>query len=288
MFTSFFRLFHIDLSPAAAGRGAGVAGALALTALLASPAALAGCSRPIVVPVTPMGVSVIVRDDDVSGVFPEMLEQFGAKAGCHFVWKVVPRARLEVMFEEGRADLLVAATQSDKRDQSGIFIPQVITRASLVSVEKGQVPINSMAQLLTQTRLRVALVRGFDYGPAYQELSRALGQQKRLFLEPDVISVARLLEAGMADVTILPSTAVYGASATDERLLGLQKRLRVEALEELPWTKGGIYVSTKSLPEADRALLEQLLLHAARTGALYKGYQRYFPPHIMSSSTRPL
>jgi hypothetical protein len=88
--------------------------------LLASPA-WGACVRPIVVPVSPLGVSVIVDGTAVSGVFPQLLEQLGAKAGCQFVWSVVPRIRAEMMFEDGKADLLVAATRSDKRDQSGLF-----------------------------------------------------------------------------------------------------------------------------------------------------------------------
>lgn len=261
--------------------------ALTLAFLLPVPG-WAACSRPINVPVSPIGVSVIVQGDKVSGVFPEMLEQLGARAGCTFVWSVVPRARAELMFEDGRADLLVTATHSDKRDQSGVFMPLVATRASLVSVEKGQPARHSMAQLLAQPKLRVALVRGYDYGPAYQELSRALAGQKRLFLEPDVLSVARLLDAGIADVTILPSTSVVGAIATDSRIHALEKRLRFEPLDELPWTHGGIYVSNKSLSEGDRKTLEKLLAGAARSGALYKGYFRYFSPAVVDGSTRPL
>lgn len=260
------------------------------TALLLSLAvpAWAACSRPINVPASPLGVSVIVRGDAVSGVFPEMLEQLGARVGCQFHWTVVPRARGELMFEEGRADLLVAATHSDKRDQAGTFIPLVATRASLVSVEKGQAPLRSMAELLAQPAIRVALVRGYDYGPAYQQLSQALAEQKRLVLEPDVLSVARVLHAGMADVTILPSTAVVGAIVTDARIDGLKHRLRFEPLDELPWSKGGIYLSSKSLSAADHATLEKMLQSAARSGALYKGYFRYFSPAVVDGSTRPL
>lgn len=255
--------------------------------LLASPA-WGACSRPINVPVSPLGVSVIVNGTKVGGVFPELLEQLGAKAGCQFVWSVVPRIRAEMMFEDGKADLLVAATRSDKRDQSGLFVPLVASRASLVSVERRQAPLASMAQLLAQSKVRVALVRGYDYGPAYRELTRALAQQKRLFLEPDALSVARLLDAGMADVTILPTTAVVGAIATDARVAGLRGRLRFEALEELPWSKGGIYISTNSLTEGDRNTLEQALVGAARSGALYEGYLRYFSATVVAHSTRPL
>ena len=260
----------------------------ALTSLLLSAPAWGACTRPITVPVTPLGVSVIVHGDAVSGVFPEMLERLGAKAGCRFNWSVVPRIRAEMMFSEGRADLLVAATHSDARDRAGLFMPLVASRASLITREKGQAPLASMAQLLAARTLRVALVRGYDYGPAYLELSRQLADQHRLFLEPDAVSVARLLAGGMADATILPTTAVVGAIATDARVAGLQGQLRFEALDELPWSRGGIYISNKSLPATDRAALEQMLAEAARSGALYNTYLQYFKPAVLALSTRPL
>ena len=262
--------------------------ACALASLLLAFPAWGACTRPITVPVTPLGVSVIVRGDAVSGVFPEMLERLGAKAGCQFAWSVVPRIRGEMMFSEGKADLLVAATHSDTRDRAGLFVPLVASRASLITREKGQAPLASMAQLLEARTLRVALVRGYDYGPAYLELSRQLASQHRLYLEPDAISVARLLAGGMADATILPTTAVVGAIATDARVAGLQGHLRFEALDELPWSKGGIYISNKSLPAPDRAALELMLDEAARSGALYNTYLQYFAPAVLALSTRPL
>jgi polar amino acid transport system substrate-binding protein len=233
-------------------------------------------------------MSVIVGGGTVGGAFPELLERLGEKAGCQFVWSVVPRMRLEVMFESGRADLLLAATRNDKRDQSGLFVPLVATRASLISLEKQQASVSSMAQLLEQGHLRVALVRGYDYGPAYQAISAQLAAQKRLFLEPDVLSVARLLAGGMADVTILPTTSIVGAIELDARVASLRGHLRFEPLEELPWSRGGIYVSRKSLSETDHATLVQMLTAAGRSGALYQAYLKYFSPQVLAGSTRPL
>ncbi len=263
-----------------------------LTLLMASAclplAAGAGCSRPINVPVAPIGMSVTVKGQDVGGVFPELLNRLGAAAGCQFKWTVVPRARLEAMFELGSADLIVAATHSERRDQLGLFIPMITSRATLVGLAGARPPLHSMAQLLAQKQLRVALVRGYDYGPAYLELSRQLAEQGRLMLEPDPVSVARLLQGGMVDVTILPPSALIGAIKTDSRVEGLAGRLRVEPLDELPWSKSGVYLSNKSLAPADRALLEQMLAEAGKSGALWDAYKRYYSPEILNDSTRPL
>jgi polar amino acid transport system substrate-binding protein len=260
---------------------------LLAAANLALPA-FAACSRPLKVPVSPIGLSVVVKGQDVSGVFPELLASLGGKAGCRFTWSVVPRARLELMFEQGQADMLVAATQSARRDQFGLFIPLVNSRATLVTVGPKRAPIATMDQLLARRELRVALVRGFDYGPDYLDLVKKLAAQGRLILEPDPTAVARLMQAGIVDATIMPPTAIIGAAQGDPRLDGLAARLHSEALDELPWRKSGVYLSNAALSIEDRAALEQWLSQAGKSGALWKAYQRYYPPALLAESTRPL
>jgi polar amino acid transport system substrate-binding protein len=260
-----------------------------LSLVLAIPlGAAAACSRPLNVPVSPLGLSVVVKGGAVSGVFPELLASLGAKAGCQFVWSVVPRARLEVMFEQGNADLLVAATHSRRRDQFGLFIPMVSSRATLITLGGKRAPISTMDELLNKTTMRVGLVRGFDYGPDYLDLAKKLAARGRLVLEADPLSVARLLHAGIVDATIMPPTAVVGAIQGDPRVDDMVQRLVSEPLEELPWGKSGVYLSGSALSPADRAELEQWLTAAGRSGALWRAYQRTYPAALLADSTRPL
>ncbi|QJQ06698.1 amino acid ABC transporter substrate-binding protein [Undibacterium piscinae] len=74
--------------------------------------ASAACSRPILVPVSAAGLSVITNGDAVSGIYPEILRSVADKEGCSFIFTPVPRARLELMFESGKADLIVPAKKN--------------------------------------------------------------------------------------------------------------------------------------------------------------------------------
>lgn len=261
---------------------------LSLALLCASPLqAWAGCSRPILAPSAQLGLSVIVRGNEVSGIFPEFLNQVGEKIGCTFIWSTAPRARLEVLFETGAADILMPATATPKRDQVGIFVPTHEARAYLVSVASGRPPVESMEQLLQRRELRVVLVRGFDYGPAYQNLAAQLAKQGRLRLESNPTSIARLLQEGLSDVAILTPIAIHGAIQTDARLGELDGRIRYEALPELQWHRSGIYLS-KKLPPADLALLEKGILAAANTGVLIQAYKRTYPIQVFTHGTRPV
>ena len=261
--------------------------ALAL-GLLLPPAVQAGCSRVINVPVAATGQSVIVDGDTIKGIYPDLLRSLGEKDGCTVALTTVPRARLEMLFETGRADVLIPASKTPKRDAHGTFIPLVHNRAMLISIKPGRAPIKSVQELLDQTGIKVALVRGFDYGSAYQGLVAALETQGRVIMEVDGLSVARLLKAGTVDVTIMAPSILAGAMVDDERVRGLIDKLRFESLRELPWGNSGAYISNSALGALDKAALQTALERAARSGVVWKGFQLYYPATVLQGSIRPL
>jgi len=132
-------------------------------------------------------------------------------------------------------------------------------------------------------------VRGFDFGPVYQQLVDTLTTQGRLRQATDVQSVARMLEQGMADATLMPSSILLGATLGETRFANLIAQLRYEALPELPWGESGIYVSTISgLTAPDRRYIIERLEALARSGQVWREFERRYPPGSISASIRPL
>jgi polar amino acid transport system substrate-binding protein len=248
--------------------------------------AMAGCSREIAAPVSANGASVIVDGLSVKGIYPDLLRAIGPKAGCHFAFTVVPRARQVAMFKAGTADVLVPASRTPARDQFGTFIPMINHRAMLISVNNGRAPITSAQDLLARKDLRVAVVRGFDYGEPYAALIDELQKQGRLFMEVDVIGVARLLHAGSADVTIMGPTLMAGAIRRDPRVHGLQDKLKTEAIPELPWHQSGAYISNALKPE-DQTVIREALEKAGKSNQIMDGYLHYFRADVLNDSVRP-
>jgi polar amino acid transport system substrate-binding protein len=156
----------------------------------------------------------------------------------------------------------------------------------LISVAGQRAPITDARNLLERRELRVAVVRGFDYGEQYSALVNELSRQGRLFTEVDVVAVARLLHAGSADLTIMGPTLMASAIRRDPRVNGLQDRLRMEAIPELPWHDSGAYVSA-ALPAADQRALIDMLEKIARSNQVMEGYRRYFRPDILNDNVRP-
>jgi polar amino acid transport system substrate-binding protein len=260
--------------------------AVLIAALALSPAAMAACSRPIMVPVAASGVAVAVEDGQVRGIYPDLMRSAGQKAGCEFQFTVVPRARQVAMFESGKADLLVPASPTTARDQLGVFIPMISHRTMLISVAGKQPPVTSLREVLERRELRMAVVRGFDYGEPYSSLVKELNQQGRLFMEVDVRAVARLLHAGSADVTIMGPTLIADAIGREPRVKGLLEKLRFEAVPEMPWHPSGIYVSRNSLTPDDQREVRDILEKIGRSGAVIEAYQRRFRPELLNESVR--
>ncbi|MFZ6645477.1 substrate-binding periplasmic protein [Undibacterium sp. TJN25] len=257
-------------------------GLLALAPLYAE----AACSRTINVPISPIGQSVVISGDSISGVYPDVLRAASSKDGCSFEFSVVPRARLDALFESGKADLLIPASKSARRDAQGTFVPLIFGRATIITVTSSRPPIRNAQDLLDRHELKVALVRGFDFGDTYQKLVKELTRQGRVYLDTDAVSVARLLQSGIADVTIMAPSIMAGAIQDEPHTPGLLEKLRFEPIDELPWSDSGAYIS-KALGDADRAALRELLERSAKTGMVWNAFQRYYPASTLAGSIKP-
>lgn len=261
--------------------------ATAAAALMAAATARAECSREIAVPVAPIGVSIVITGGTVSGIYPDVLRAASQKIGCQLVFSAVPRARQEVLFEMGKADLLLPASRTPARDQLGTFIPLLGHRATLISLAGPRPALTSAQELLDRRELRVAVVRGFDYGEPYQALIKELAKQGRLFQEVDAVAVARLMQSGTIDVTIMGPTTLAGAVMRDARLAGVLDKLRVEPIPELPWSVSGIYVSRRSLKPEDQAAMLDMMEGVAKSNAVMEAFQRVHRADILAESVRP-
>ncbi|HEY0956320.1 MAG TPA: transporter substrate-binding domain-containing protein [Roseateles sp.] len=256
--------------------------------LAATATAEAGCSRTIEVPMAPVGLSVSFDGDRSGGIYPTLLREIGVAAGCEFQIQRVPRARLQRMFESGQADLLLPASASPSREGDGEFVPLVQVRASLVTLtHEGPVP-RSLAELIAQPGLKLAVVRGFNFGPAYEGAVAALRRQKRLVEESNVAGVARALRQGLAQGTVMTASIFIGTLLGETELAPLVKQMRVEPLDELGWSESGVYLSRHTLNEADRRHLRQLFTQMARSGRVWQLLNDGHPPGSLGSSIRPL
>jgi polar amino acid transport system substrate-binding protein len=247
---------------------------------------LAACSRVIQVPVTAIGYSIILQGDAVSGIYADLLREV-EKDGCQFKFTIVPRARSEMMFKMGTADLLLPSTRTPQRDELGVLIPLIKSRATVISIVADRPVITSAQDILRRKDLRLVLVRGFDFGPAYRSLVEEMTQQGRVMLETDVVSVARMLKQSSNYLTIMAPSIIVGAITDDTRVQDLQDKFKFEPIDELPWGEAGIYISNSSLDKADREYLQNALMRAAKSGVAWQSFKRYYSADLVKVSIGP-
>jgi polar amino acid transport system substrate-binding protein len=275
------------VSVATRRRAAVLAAALPLALAFASAPARAACERVFKVPLALSGYSVMAKAETLTGVYPELLRTFEAKNGCRFTLSLVPRARQEALFMGGHSDLMLPVTRTPARERYGYFIPMTSNRATAIRFNAREEPLHTMAELVADKTLRVVLVRGYDYGEQYQAMIKTLKAQGRLSLEATPVEVARLLHAGMADLTLMAPSIMLGALRTDPRVADLAAEMRSEPLDDLPWTDVGVYISRTTVSETDRAALEKLFTAAVKSGAVWDSFKRHYPADVLSTGIRP-
>jgi polar amino acid transport system substrate-binding protein len=240
----------------------------------------AACSRIINVPVAPTGTSVIVKDNEVSGVFPEMLKGIGSKVGCQFNFPIVPRNRLSIMFmQTNEADLFLPSTQTKERDQMGLFMPFLKMRLALFTLQDKKIDKINVQQLLAKKDWMAITVRGYSIGEEYVNLFTQLEKEKRVTYADDVLMLTRMLKAGRADFAILLPSLFFSSFENDESDITLKNAFSFVYLEGMSSISSGVYISKKSLNQHDQHTLRTMFASVDKA-TLKHYYKTYSSPEI--------
>lgn len=263
-------------------------GAMLLAGLLPLVSAWAACSRPIDVPVADGGLIVSVDKQQVGGVYPELLRELGARIGCTFVFHPVPRARQEMLFMARRSDLFMPAQRTDRRDPFGQHVALLQVRPVLMALRPLPASLHQRSDLVEHAELRLAVLRGVDYGARYRELLEQLRERKRLVTEADAAGLVRALRTGVADAVLINPERLRAELDTPEA--GSTEAWQVRPLDDLSWQNTGLYLSLERLPEADRQLLAQALGDLQFHQRLWQSLLRAHPASntLLQAGYRPL
>lgn len=252
--------------------------------LLLPAAALAACSRPLVVPASALGRMMMVNEasGEVGGIYPELLRERGRRIGCEFMFPAMPRARAEHMMQSGEGDLLVGAVRVPERDRWGTYVPMIGTEWMLISI-RGDAPPATTEELLARPGIKFNAVRSYNYGPAYLALLARLDKQGKLEYVKDPQTIVRKMEAGRVDYTFMPSNTFAGALAELGLRDSLGPKVHYTRLQGMPTSTSGVYISNRTLP-ADAAQVAAMLVQLSQDGELLARTRRFFSAAEMSST----
>ena len=217
--------------------------------------ALAQCSRDIIAPISPTGFTGRLKDGEISGATPAFFNEIGQKIGCRFIYQFVPKSRQEYLFEIGQSDVMFITNRSSKRDESGLFVPLIQIRPTIISIKKSRPPVENIHNLLADNTIKVVVVRGHNYSDEYIRLIDNLQRLDRLVVESDPESVIRMMGKNPSWVSVMSPTIFVGTLKTAPSLSGFKEEIRYEGIADFPWTNTGMYISKKSLSEQDQQYL---------------------------------
>lgn len=263
----------------------GLAAALSAAAMVG---AQAKCSRPIQVPLAPMGLISRIENGQAKGIYAEMLKEAGQAAGCDFRFITVPRARAQRMLETGETDIFLPAVAVPSRVMLGDFVPLLRVRPVLIRLRGQPVTDLDSQQLLADTNLKISVVRSFSYGPQYETLTQALKEQGRLSLQADVAGVIMSIRRGTVDAAIINPAIFLGELLMDPEGQDIWNQLEIITVNDLPWLESGAYISRKTLREADRRTLAEALGRAGKTGRVWEMFIAAYPPGSMDKAIHRL
>ncbi|WP_373976275.1 transporter substrate-binding domain-containing protein [Chitinibacter sp. SCUT-21] len=244
----------------------------------------AACSRPIIVPAAPTGYSIRIVDNQVSGIYPELLRELGKKYGCQFVFPIVPRARAEAMvFNSGEGDLLLPVSRNSTRDQKGEFYYLTTIRPSLVFLKSKPIAATSLQAVQASVNLKGAFVRTYSYGDEYNHFLEVLKSQNRVTLVNDMDVVAKLINAQRADFTVVAATIFATELADNPDLATLRDQIEFVGLSDIATIQNGVYLG-KSLNAPDHALLLTMLSEVHLQNLLRPLLEKYYSKELIQAT----
>jgi polar amino acid transport system substrate-binding protein len=208
----------------------------------------AGCSRPVDVAFSSISPDMTLgAEGQYEGVAIEFLQVIAQRTGCVFNYVEMPRARAWYLFGRQGTDIVPAAIANAERDQSGTFFDHLVFEpVSLLSLKSHPVTLSHSQEILNSS-VRLAMVRGHNYGPRFASLTANPALVERLAPMKDPQTLARMLQARRMDAVIVMAS-IFAEAAVEQ---GIAEQIHAQTIEDLDWSGEGMYLTSSRLPAED-------------------------------------
>ncbi|MFZ6655133.1 substrate-binding periplasmic protein [Undibacterium sp. TJN19] len=130
-----------------------------------------------------------------AGIDKDVIEELGRRSGCQFKTSVESRIRIWTRLSENVLDMSVSGIATPEREKFAHFIPYFATRNYAILHKKLPAAAKTMDGFLADPSLKVAIVKGFRHGTAYDAWLDKLRAQNRVYEVADFNTVTRLFAA---------------------------------------------------------------------------------------------
>ncbi|QPF73428.1 amino acid ABC transporter substrate-binding protein [Roseateles sp. DAIF2] len=217
------------------------------------------------------------------GVDKELVDELARRTGCRFITSVVSRVATWVHLARGTADITVSAVRTPQRELHAEFAiylrgqPSVYVRSELAGT------VDSLQTFVTRGPWKLAISKGYSYGPQMDAIIADLRQQGRVGEYGDANAVARVIGSGKADAFIASNLAwspIFKAHKLEGRVAVLpgSPEMTIEA---------GLAFSRERVRPADIALMTQTVAEMRADGRLKQILGRHGSPEVVKKAMLP-
>lgn len=143
-----------------------------------------------------------------TGIDKDLVDELGRRSGCQFQTVLESRVRIWAQLSSNALDMSVSGIATAEREKFAYFIPYFATRNYVLLQSHLAPSSHSMDGFLNAANLKVAVVKSFKHGPAYDEWLAKLREQNRVVDAADFDSVIRLFMAKRVDAVLALPTSL--------------------------------------------------------------------------------
>jgi polar amino acid transport system substrate-binding protein len=217
------------------------------------------------------------------GIDKDVVDELARRTGCKLEQTLDSRVRIWAQLAAGTLDMTASGIPTPEREKLAHFLIYLSTRNYLLVERTLPAAARTLAGFLANPEYRVAVVKSFKHGAAYDAWLDQLREQNRVDEVGDQEAVFNLLINGRVHAMLaLPTTYTpfLRQAAMAERFAVLDLAANSKPIV------AGLVVSRARVPEHAVQLLEKHLLAMRRDGTLVRIYRRYLDAQVARALVR--
>lgn len=217
-------------------------------------------------------------DGGWTGIDKDVVDELAKRTGCHFQSTLESRVRIWTMLAGGKLDMSVSGIATPEREIFARFIPYFATRNYALLDQNLPASATTAEGFLAASGYKVAVVKSYKHGPAYDLWLDKLRAQGRVYEAADFPAVVRLLKIGRVQA-ILALPVSWLPIAQQE---GLSESVRVLDWAPKDNVAYGLIVSRARIPAATAERMAKAIESMRNDGTLLTIFKRHIGDELAS------
>lgn len=210
-------------------------------------------------------------DGDWTGIDKDVVDELARRLGCTIEASVDSRVRIWAGLNGGNIDMSVSALLLPEREKIGRFVPYMTGRNFVLLHKELSGRLHNMASFLADPQYKIAVVKSYKHGRAYEDWLAKLRAQGRVFETADHLSMMRLFKLGRVDAVMATPTTWYPL-VKQEQLAGTYSVMDWAPRENMV---SGLIVSRQNIDAATVARFSHTIRAMREDGTLRRIFERH-------------